>query len=76
MIVMDNPGGTARPFLTIRDGDSELDVYLGPEGPRSTDGRDARVGSVYLEYGGGPNGARPLKVHRRTVEGWVWAKWS
>ncbi len=77
-IVMENPGGTSRPFLTLRgvaEGGGELDVYIGEDPPREDMG-DARKGAVYLEVGGGPSGARPLKVHRRTAEGWVWARWT
>lgn len=74
-IVAHNPGGTSRPFLTIVDGEgAELDVFLGTDAPGTSTG-DARVGSVYLETGGGPAGQRPLKVHRRTADGWVWARW-
>ena len=71
-IVMHNPGGSTRPFLTLVDGEDELDVFLGKEGPGNATG-DSRVGSIYLEYGGG---GRPLKVHRRERDGWVWPKWA
>jgi hypothetical protein len=74
-IFMENPGGVARPFVTVRDGEGELDVYLGSEGPRSTESRmpaDVPSGSLYLEYGG----RGPVKIHRRLDGEWVWMRWS
>lgn len=74
-IIAHNPGGVSRPFLTIREAEGELDVFLGAEGPGTATG-DAKVGSLYIEHGSGRNGERPIKIHRRTVDGWVWSKWS
>lgn len=75
-IVMHNPGETSRPFVTIKDGDNELDIYLGAEGPKTGPlSSTAKVGSLFIEYGNG-QGGRPLRIHRRSRDGWVWAKWT
>ena len=64
-IVMHNPGGSSRPFMTVVDGEDEFDVYLGKERPGAAS-NDARRGSIYVQYGGDG----PVRVHRRTPLGW------
>jgi len=72
-IIMHNPGGVTRPFVTVQDGDKQLDIYLGSDSPAVA--LKAAVGSIFIEYGMG-RGERPIKIHRRSQDGWVWSKWS
>ena len=63
-IIMENPGGATRPFLTIRNGEHELDFFIGtePPGPEV----EAKVGSLFIQ-----TGTRwGTLFHYRVASGW------